>query len=805
MPARGASRGVCMPGLVMAFAVAVTAAGRATAEDPLRARAREAFTQGDYAAMTAAYARLSEQAAARLAKAGDNVSRLYSAHDDVRDDWVGLGHAHQLAGEWSKAVGAYREGVRALDLTIRALIAEKDNPQYRPSALHACIYDRAVLLSLIGRIQRDALKDLPGAAATFAAATDYCPAISRPLGALLRDHAGQMARLLKEDQHKPAAKPARTYHFPLMTLKELALTQERMGRIRAAIETRCRADLATRLYGGVKFRADVVALGALVAKLPAGGRAPDVPFLVALAPGARGASLRMDEPQVLARAYRTHLSQASNWHFALSPPPGKEFASLRLACDIEQIQERYGGHVKITAWGGGLRPGWISAGSISWHNEGPPGRKEIVRRVEVPLGAKLVSIVICQWKDKFRVHRVDVEAEFRVGEILPPEPKVVIQTHVLPAGGVLTCNGEPLRAGVAYHDVEPGRYTFTYTVPGRERVFRGEATLVPGGRYMVFANLDSPFQRQLTNLRHVPGWSGERLSLVRLPTGRWLAAYTGAGRDIRLSTSRDAVHWEEPWTLPHSGLFRRSRPALCVGDDGTVWLAYFCDRLRCRPYEGSNLWVRSSRDARTWSEPRPLCMDEAGRSRRAPWLEFQTHPATSPTRLHMLRDSHGRHWVFFGELAGCGDTPGLIGGLRKIQMHEARRASMAHSIVVDERGRFHMLFTDHRRGICHSTSTDGWRWSGPEVLDGSPKARRTGHAHLILDGERAALICGGQWRRGRLEPKPQFGPPVALVGYGLSHPCVTPDGQVLLLAGSDTVWLMRAPLAALTRPGDAEF
>ena len=762
--------------------------------------------RGDYAAMVAAYARLSEQAAARLAKAGDDVSLLYSAHDGVRDDWAGLGHAHQLAGDWSKAVAAYREALRALDLTIRALIADKDNPRYPSSVLHACIDDRAVLLSLIGRIQREALNDLPGAAATFATGIDYCPALSRPLDALFRDHAGQIARLLKEGQPKTPGRPARSYHFPLLALRELAATQERMGRTRAAIATRCRADVASRLYRRLPPAVAVETLAAIVESLPADARAPDVPFLTVLTPRAPKASLRMDDPQVLARAYKIHLGGASHWHFALSPPRGKEFASLRLTCDIEQIQERYGGHIRCQARAGGPSPGWVGMGTVGWRADEPTGREEIVQRVAVPQGAKLVTIEVCQWPGKFRVHRVDVEAEFRVGEILPPEPDVTVHTEVLPAGGVLTCNGEQVRAGTTHHGVKPGHYTVTYTVPGHKRVFRGEANLVPGGSYTLFVNLDSPFQWQLTNLRCATVSSGEQLSLVRLPDGRWLIAYARGGGEIGLSTSRDAVQWEEPWALPHSGLFRRSRPALCVGDDGTVWLAYFSDRLRCRPYEGSNLWVRSSRDARTWSEPRPLCMDDAARPRRAPSLEFQAHPATSPTRLHMLRDRRGRHWVFFGELAGCGDTPGRIAGLRKIEMDEAHRASMGQSVVVDQRGRFHMLFTDHRQGICHSTSADGWRWSRPEVLDGSPKARRiSAGAHLILDGERAALFCGSEWRRGRLEPKPQFEPPVAIARHRLSHPCVTADRQVLFLAGSDTVWLMRAPLDALTRPAAGEF
>lgn len=810
--------------LACVFALRAHAGGPdlgSAATEALRAQAAKAFAQGDYDAMAAAYAPLAERATARFERAllarptapppphaPTYAMRLATLlEDELLDDWEGLGHAHQLAGRWKEAASTYGNALRAVDKTVQAFVAEKDAAPYPPAVRHGWIDKRAFLIARIGRIQREGLKDLAASAATLAKTTAPCPALNRPIESLRRDLVEHIGRVLKDEKHR--RKPSdRSYHYPLLTLRALAVTQERSGRVRAAIETRCRADLAARLYKGLSATADIKALADLLELLPPGQPLPDMPMLAILTPGAPKASLHLDSPETLARAFKTQGGgEARHWHFAFSPPPGKEFAALRLACDIEQFAARFGGHVRCSAKVGKAALGWLQLGTVSWHGQGAPGRGVVERRLEVPLGAKLVALDICQWKGKFKVHRVDVEAEFRVGEILPPQLKAKASIHVMPPGGVLTANGERIRAGVAYHGLEPGRYTLTYSVPGHKRTFRSEGNLAPGGYYNVFVNLDSPFEWALTNLRRIRGWAPRNCSLARLPDGRWLVAYTGVGPEVRLSTSRDGVTWEAPWPLPEGKLFKRFGPALHVDGKGTVWLACFCNRPHAGTREGFNLWLRSSRDGRTWSSPRPLSVEPTDRYRRRSLPQAQMAGIATSRQLSLVGGKGGRLWVFWGYHAACGDPAVQMGPLRKTSFDGGPLIRVAGSCVIaDERGRFHCVFADYKRGICHSTSRDGLRWSAPTVLVATPEAREARTAQLILRGGRAALIYGaGRWRRGTLEPKPQFGPPVAIARHRLSRLHVMPDGHVTALAGDDTVWLIRAPADVLTRPEQTEF
>jgi len=90
--------------------------------------------------------------------------------------------------------------------------------------------------------------------------------------------------------------------------------------------------------------------------------------------------------------------------------------------------------------------------------------------------------------------------------------------------------------------VPPGHHTYVYTHPDRPEVVKHELYLLPGGRYSLFINLDSPFHGQVTNFSGPLRHSGAA-SLARHPDGRLLAAWCD-GR-IHLSATSDRAHWTD--------------------------------------------------------------------------------------------------------------------------------------------------------------------------------------------------------------------------------------------------------------------
>ena len=141
--------------LVCVLSVRAFAGGpslESAADEALRARGATAFAQGDYDAMAAAYAPLAERATARFERAllarpptprpphtPTYAMRLARLLDESLDDWMGLGHAHQLAGRWKEAVAAYGTALRAVDNTVQAFVAEKDASPYPPAVRHGWI------------------------------------------------------------------------------------------------------------------------------------------------------------------------------------------------------------------------------------------------------------------------------------------------------------------------------------------------------------------------------------------------------------------------------------------------------------------------------------------------------------------------------------------------------------------------------------------------------------------------------------------------------------------------------------------
>ena len=391
-------------------------------------------------------------------------------------------------------------------------------------------------------------------------------------------------------------------------------------------------------------------------------------------------------------------------------------------------------------------------------------------------------------------------------------PMIRLRSEVLPRGGELTCGGRPMRPNAAFTDLEAGRYVFAYGVPGRRGEARIEAALAAGGKYGLFLNLDSPFRWSLTTLRGFQLHPWSHCSLARLPDGRWLAAYVGEGSTIRLSRSADLVRWEKPWPLSCGSVGRSIEPCLHVDEQGAVWLAYLSNRLQLDALNqgGDTLWLASSRDGRTWSRPRPIAAGPvlgtwSGPARGGGWFGGGAQ---------ILRGPGGRCWVFWGRFAGSASHLSDLRELRPFADARPGKEPVRNPhVAVDGAGAMHMVFIDPRWAVRYSTSRDGRSWSEPVVLLSPAKGRPVFHAQLILDRERAALLredlAGGWLHRCTLAPKAAFGPAIKFTNHTIplygSRAWVAADGQVALLAGSDTVWLLRAHRGLLARPPEGEF
>lgn len=738
--------------------------------DALRADGQEAFAKADPEAMVAAY------------------WRLAVALDATLDDCLWLGHAHQLAGRWDRAVEAYLLAVERIDAMLKPRPAPAPEPPelgegvrrtglapifgakggHRPADESELVRKKATLLVWIGLLQREQLRDAKAACATFAAVAGGKPTADVQLNAI-RDRA----------------------------LDELVVAHEQAGQIGEAIKT-CR-----KIYQANRQRhesrktlgrhADPLILARLVRALPAGSPSPNVPGLIVLSEKDPTIHLDMEDQETSARTYREGRSaNARRWYVAFCPPRGKEFAAMDFAVDIEQLVLRYGGHFRCWTSPAG-RPGRVGIGSIGWPGGAEPGRLTCTGRFDIPPGSGPVQVEVCTWPGKFNIHSLKVAAELRPRNPLAASPAtdVWMQNEVLPPGGNLSRNGEPMHADTASSGLEPGPYTFVYEIPGRKDAFYYKAELVPGGRYGLFVNLDSPFQWSLTKLRHFDTHPPAAASIAPLPDGRWLAAYAANGAQIMLSASRDLTEWESPWPLPHnSALFKNISPTLLADEKGNVHLTYFSNRLYLDGFESSagyRMWMARSRDGRSWSAPRPIPAGVIG--------GWPINPVC------MLRGPKGRHWMFWGDRAASAATPADIAELRPAGLPKVANLHVCNThVAIDPTGRMHMVFDNFGRGIHYTHSANGADWAMPICLAQKIPGRSVSHGQLILHRGRARLIysrSGGAYlcpmvlgERAKLAPAVKIANHV--VPLNGSRACLTPDGRAVLFAGTDTVWALAA-------------
>ena len=820
---------------LMAGAAAGAAADRAPAEvEALRTQAHDAFVRGDYEAMAEAYKPLAAGTLARFDAAANDYDQLFALLRTDLDHCLGLGHAHQLAGRWPAAVAAYHQALGLVEMAldtarVKRVPPEKLGSWRRSHAVRTItpwtlevhghrglVEEHTALLLYIGRLERDVLKDPAAAADTFGRILRYTPAFERPVGELLAERIARTREALatREEVNRRTLGPNTCYVGSFQALRELARTQEQLGRLAAATELYTRANLLWPQYGVSTDVGNTDALGPLVQKLPPDGPLPRIPMLVILSRQAPDHTLRLDDPRTLADAYRFRSrTKTLQWSFALSPSPGREFASLAFNCDIEHVAPGLGGEVHCRALGEKGDPRCLELGSVRWPEGERPGRRIIAQKIAVPPGAGVVYLDVVQWRPRTNVRAVTVTATLRPRQEHAPQPKATIHCDAWPKGGRLLRDNVPVPIDRTATRVTPGHHVFEYIV-GDGRGMRYEADLAPGARYAFFFDLETCVRWELTNLRRFREFPLSGSRIVRLPDGRWLVAYVGTDTKIMLSTSLDLRKWEEPWPLPLEAPFHSTEPALHVVRDGTLWLVYSSNRLWAGPRRsglGYRLWLASSRDARTWSRPLPVTL-KRGRRRpgQGPWRDLDGD-GSWPRGMPWLLEGHdGQHWLFWRGLVGTAKSPDGIRQFERMQFAARPRAyPMNPHAAVDADGRLHLVFSHFQKEIYHATSDDGLHWTEPQPVFEHPWRGQVRRPQVVFHGKRVALIYEDSHSitycaQGVLEPQPRFAQPIRLNNWMAptngARVHVTPDGQVLLLAGKDTVWLLRSYLARLTAP-----
>lgn len=786
---------------------ALCRAGELTHEqcETLRTQAVAALSRGDYNAMATACRSLADAFLARIAAAEGDRAKLAAFTGAELDDLLYLGHAHQLAGRWREAVAGYGEALDALDAAIG---------RAQPSRTRELLLGKVAALGLlVGRLQREELDDAKAAVAAFARATAHVPLLGQPSHELLAERERRIRESMATGKRLFAFRRGVPPSYALEALREQAETLERTGAVVEAIEAWNRVALARWLCGGSHGPYAIVDIARLVRSLPREAGVPPTPQLFVLTPESPRQELKLAEPRVLARSFAESVhAMGAQWRFAFAAPPGLEFAAVTLTCELERIQERGHPRVGCSAPRPGRLPDWEAIGTVHWPHDAPPGRKTFTERFPVPPDVGLSYVTPSTRKGHDAVHTIRVEAELRAHREERLRPMVRLQCEVLPKGGQLTCAGRPMVPGGGFTDLEPGRYDFAYAALGRKPV-QLRAQLAGGATYGLFLNLDSPFRWALTGLRGFDARTAPRSTLARLPDGRWLVAFGAKGDAILLSTSADRVAWVPPWPLPHGSIFPSTAPALFTDDDGSVWLAYLSSRLyiQSRGSFGYLVWLTRTRDGRAWSRPRPVLVGQ----RDSGWKPLYRWVTAGHGSPQMLRGPKGQRWLFCGQYAGSAPSLAELRRLESLEFPPARVRALATSshVAIDGRGTFHVVFVDTRRRLAYCRSTDGRSWSAPSPLELGARRSSPSGAQLILDGDRAALLreeSGVTWlHRGVVSPKPAFGPGIQVANARVplrgSRAWVGPDGEVALLAGLETVWLLRAPRSRLARPAEAEF
>ena len=704
--------------------------------------------------------------------------RVAGAENASFVDWLWLGHACQLAGRWRGAVTAYDAALALLETVAVPRVGPAPPwPRTVARAWGAAIgpQQRANLLLWVARILMAELNDPKGAGERLARAAQLLENVER--GASYLRHC---------------------------VLTELPAARQAGGDLRGAIRSWWRF---RRACGPLDLDA-VKRVGEIVSRMPPGEAPPPLPSVILLTPARPAVKLVLKDPKARERSFRK-TGNLPHDPFAFVPPPGKEFAAFEFTCDVERLEKsRYPGRFVCFAAPGHAWANVHEFGAIAWPEDKAPGRGVLSTRIKIPPGLQVVHIGTWSHDRRFKVHSVQVKATFRPAakhaKPLPPVPRSYVRVDALPKGGTLTFGGKPLGPWQSRQDVRPGNYRVRYEIPGRARKFAVDVTVAPSRQYELLANLDSPFRWTQAGPSALSFAPPARASIARLPDGSHLAAWCRRGGKIMLSRSRDLVGWTEAEPLPFNSVFANVAPATFTAADGTLHLAYFSRRLYLLDPldQGYVLWLTSTRDGRKWTTLRPVSIP-AG---------LTSGPVGA---AQMLRGPDRRYWLFWRHYAAAGKAIGEIRELRRIEVTgglAGLRLRNQH-VSIDGRARFHMVFDNVYRAVSHTTSEDGLTWAEPTVLVPPSRGRQVCHAQLIHGKGKALLLCELDGR-GYLRPlwfptdpiDPRGGVKITnhVVPLSGSRATVTQDGEVLLLAGSDTSWLLRAKLEKLLamEPGE---
>ena len=501
-------------GAVVLCAVVVLSARAADAQQPVNAldpKAQQLFWNGDYAKLAAVCGARSRRADASL------------------DDHLWHGHAWQLAGEWPKAVDAYKDGLSHIERELAKPGKAPGQPRGgkgRPPSYYKRLRqvlqeNWAKLVLLIGRLELELLNDPAAAVKTLSQGLKYADEASRPIDVMAADTAKAIAGLRGPRTRKPGddSRLWSELMHPLATQRYLALAHERLGNTKAALECWTRIRLGKMAYRAAMAQSDVMHLARLWAKLPPGAKLPSLPVFAVLTADADAVTLRPEEGRS-----RLVCWSDNDWTiYALAPPPGQALASLHIECTVEHPGEGW-----LYCWIG--NSGYHMQGSVRLltHKfpDVPLDGATFSFDVEIPYDGDVVFIETIKPGGEVSVVEMKVKGTLRGRGKMPavPEAGPGVTTQCRPEGGRRSLDGNDM-PDRSTPPMKPGRHVFTYTHPDHPKPYREAFELKNGDGFGVFVNLASPFRPELLNLPAFSQLASSRANIVGLPP-----ATPGTGR-----------------------------------------------------------------------------------------------------------------------------------------------------------------------------------------------------------------------------------------------------------------------------------
>ncbi len=750
----------------------------------LRTAGQIAFYAGDYEKMALSY------------------RRLANAQNASVDDGRWLGHAYQLGSQWKEGAAAYSAVIDRMDRLLDRP-AEMDGPGGTnwPAGSGNALQQRAAIVLMTARIQRFLLQDTVAAEKTLKRIYRWSEIFKESPDALAEKWHVRIAAALQGEKGFTALERdhnvSLSLRFPMMALRELAAVQQINGNHVDALDTWRRIHLTTSNYIGFTPSIDSFLIDRLIQDLPAAA-ALSVPAVTFLDAEHSTAEFDLADAATLARSY--DIGQ-NYWKFALSANQGQEFESLEFACDIEQLELRYGGQFDCWAMVGEQGSKRKEIGTMFWPNGKPVGRDKVAQKFAIEPGTGLVHFSAGTWKDKFKVHGVKVTATFRprakdAAVAAKPIPGFTFHTEFLPKGGTITLNGQPYGNETTSHNVTPGKCLFDYVHPRLKEPRRFALDLLPGANYSLFLNLDSPFTGELTNLRGFHSTYGPSASVVKLRDGRSLVAWCNGG--LRFSTTGDLVTWSKPTATADSELFNENYNCLCptlyMDKAGTIWVAYYSNQLDLDQLNSGayRLFLRHSKDGREWSPARPLKLEVTG------W---------PPGNVQLLDGPDNKTWLLYRMKYAVADSPADMTELKDLEVpvtDEQRSHARNPQATVDAAGRMHLVWDQFGQMLYYARRDAEGHWGEPIGI--AEKGEPSSNPQLLVQGDRLVLIFTGNQnaflRRGTLRDGVlKFGEPLKIAPHTApllsTSPLVTADGRVVFLCGQDTVWKQSGSLKAL--------